>query len=251
MSARMKPVNSAAGGSVEGQSLYGFRHFEPRFFQEGPQSRCGQMWFGKNLLNEHKFQAVSFFFFQHESERMCFTKLCQQWQWLSFLEKTTFRKIRRVIFVKGNPRRKSTYAKGCPFSSPQKKSDFQSFCFVNGGSLSLLNIPQQMESKFVSVPSCFKVPKINMKQKTTSCKKQLRSFFLFSSFSESFQWRVADFTLFSSSAFRTCLTLGISFFAWFAQRLLLSCVVLTPPKTMVVGRLPTFLSAWSLFQGAC
>lgn len=120
MSARMKPVNSAAGGSVEGQSLYGFRHFEPRFFQEGPQSRCGQMWFGKNLLNEHKFQAVSFFFFQHESERMCFTKLCQQWQWLSFLEKTTFRKIRRVIFVKGNPRRKSTYAKGCPFSSPPK-----------------------------------------------------------------------------------------------------------------------------------
>ena len=156
---------------------------------------------GKNLLHENKFQFVFLPFLHTNPKGSVFRSFVNSE--FCFL-KTTFLKTSTVIFVKGNRRRKSTNAKAVLFSPPTK-SYFQ---------VSVLwTVDQQMESKFVSVPSCFKVPKINMKQKTTSCKKQLRSFLVFSPFSESFQWRVADFTLFSSSAFRAFLTLGMSFFS--------------------------------------
>ena len=143
--------------------------FRASILSRGPErvGRCGR----EKPAERKQIHAVSFIL-SHESERTCFPKLCQQWQWLSFLFKTTFRKISTVIFVKGNPRRKSTYAKAVLFHPPPKKWVFPVFVLWTVDPFFLLNIPQRMESKFVSVPSCFKVPKIKMKQRTTSCKKK-------------------------------------------------------------------------------
>ena len=104
-----------------------------------------------------------------------------------------------------------------------------------------------MESKFVSVPSCFKVPKIKMKQRTKSWKKSYEVSWCFLLFLSLFNEELLISLCFLAQPSELFWLLVCLFFAWFAQRLLVSWVVLTPPKTnssppkMVVGRL-TILS---------
>ena len=120
-------IRALASPFVTGQSLYGFRHFEPRFFQEGRREWADVV--GKNLLNENKSMQFLLFFHTNPKGRV-FRSFVNSDSDLVFFPKNKYSNIR-----KGQPPKKKYLCKGCPFSSPPKKMGFPSFRFVNGGSL--------------------------------------------------------------------------------------------------------------------